>query len=63
MTEFAGALATAAMQAGHAVLAERGEWVLNEKRLLDRAGLRGVDSLITGDLVEAARRARELLGL
>ncbi|OXM70108.1 MULTISPECIES: nucleotidyltransferase domain-containing protein [Amycolatopsis] len=63
VTEFAGALATAAMQAGHAVLAERGEWVLNEKRLLDRAGLREIDKLITGDLQEAARRARELLGL
>jgi predicted nucleotidyltransferase len=65
VTEFTGALAVAAMQTAHAVLAARGEWVVNEKRLLDRAGLRGVDSVITepGDLVEAAKRARELLGL
>ncbi|MEV0221234.1 nucleotidyltransferase domain-containing protein [Streptomyces sp. NPDC050704] len=48
-TEVAGAIATAAMQAGHAVLAARGEWVTNEKRLLERAGLRGVDDII-GDL-------------
>ncbi|WP_406489302.1 nucleotidyltransferase domain-containing protein [Streptomyces phaeochromogenes] len=45
-TETAGAIATAAMQAGHAALAARGEWVTNEKRLLERAGLRGVDDII-----------------
>ena len=27
--------------------AGRGEWVTNEKRLLDRAGLRGVDDVVT----------------
>jgi predicted nucleotidyltransferase len=48
LTEVAGALATAAMQAGHAVLAARGEWVTNEKRLLERAGLRGVDDIVGG---------------
>ncbi|MGK5732765.1 nucleotidyltransferase domain-containing protein [Streptomyces sp. URMC 124] len=46
--EVAGALATAALQAGHAVLAARGEWVTNEKRLLQRAGLRGVDAIVAG---------------
>lgn len=46
-TEVAGAVATAAVQAGHGVLAARGEWVTNEKRLLERAGLRGVDDLLT----------------
>ncbi|MBO2449535.1 nucleotidyltransferase domain-containing protein [Actinomadura barringtoniae] len=45
-TEVAGALATAAMQTAHAVLAARGEWVTNEKRLLQRAGLRGADDII-----------------
>ncbi|MGW0760081.1 nucleotidyltransferase domain-containing protein [Streptomyces sp. NPDC002814] len=45
-TEVAGAIAVAAVQAGHAVLAARGEWVTNEKRLLERAGLRGVDDII-----------------
>ncbi|MGM9382954.1 nucleotidyltransferase domain-containing protein [Streptomyces antibioticus] len=45
-TEAAGALAVAATQVGHAVLAARGEWVTNEKRLLERAGLRAVDDLV-----------------
>ncbi|PAZ15403.1 DNA polymerase subunit beta [Streptomyces sp. SA15] len=46
LTEVAGAIATAAVQAGHGVLAGRGEWVTNEKRLLERAGLRTVDGVI-----------------
>ncbi|MFJ4520411.1 nucleotidyltransferase domain-containing protein [Streptomyces sp. NPDC088810] len=46
LTETAGALATAATQAAHAVLAARGEWVTNEKRLLERAGLRSVDAVV-----------------
>lgn len=48
LTELAGALAVSAAMAAHAVLAARGEWVTNEKRLLDRAGLRGMDHLISG---------------
>ncbi|OXM52651.1 nucleotidyltransferase domain-containing protein [Amycolatopsis alba] len=47
-TEVAGALATAAMETAHAVLAARGEWVTNEKQLLRRAGLRGVDAVVAG---------------
>ncbi|MEU6066479.1 nucleotidyltransferase domain-containing protein [Streptomyces sp. NPDC047082] len=47
LTEVAGALATAAAQTGHAVLAARGEWVTNEKRLLERAGLRAVDGIVS----------------
>ncbi|MEV1021592.1 nucleotidyltransferase domain-containing protein [Streptomyces sp. NPDC050264] len=63
-TEVVGAVAVAAMQTGHAVLAARGEWVTNEKRLLARAGLRAVDELLAdpslglGELVD---RARELM--
>lgn len=55
-TEVAGAIAVAAMQAGHAVLAAKGEWVTNEKRLLEQAGLRGVDDIIAslGDPSEPA---------
>lgn len=45
-SEVAGALATAAIQTAHAVAAGRGDWVTNEKGLLDRAGLRGVDEVI-----------------
>ncbi|WP_326583558.1 nucleotidyltransferase domain-containing protein [Streptomyces sp. NBC_00481] len=46
LTEVAGAIATAATQAAHGVLAARGEWVTNEKRLLERAGLRVVDDIV-----------------
>ncbi|MFF3142819.1 nucleotidyltransferase domain-containing protein, partial [Streptomyces sp. NPDC057927] len=52
LTEVAGALATAALQTGHAVLAARGEWVTNEKRLLERAGLRGIDEIVRGGVGE-----------
>ncbi|MFI6036904.1 nucleotidyltransferase domain-containing protein [Streptomyces sp. NPDC051315] len=63
-TEAAGALAVAAAQTGHAVLAARGEWVTNEKRLLERAGLRGVDDILAelgrGSVTQALERARVL---
>ncbi|WEV25275.1 nucleotidyltransferase domain-containing protein [Streptomyces sp. 71268] len=66
LTEVAGALATAAAYTAHAVLAARGEWITNEKRLLQRAGLRPVDALVAGldpepaALGRAVGRAREL---
>jgi hypothetical protein len=62
-----GALATAAAQAAHGVLAARGEWVTNEKRLLERAGLRGIDAVVGAlraepdVLVRAVTRAGEIL--
>ncbi len=52
-TETAGAVATAACQAAHGVLAARGEWVTNEKTLLSRAGLREVDGLLGGLTADA----------
>lgn len=55
-TEVAGSVAVAAMQQAHAVLAARGEWTTNEKTLLERAGLRGVD----GVLAAAGTRPEEL---
>jgi predicted nucleotidyltransferase len=58
VTEVAGALATAAVQTAHAVLAARGEWVTNEKRLLHRAGLRGVDAITAGLRPEPEALAR-----
>ncbi|GGY02653.1 nucleotidyltransferase domain-containing protein [Streptomyces hiroshimensis] len=67
-TEVAGALATAALQTGHAVLAARGEWVTNEKRLLQQAGLRGIDAILSGlrprpeALTRAIAEAEELFG-
>ena len=48
LTELAGALAISGAMAAHAVLAARGEWATNEKRLLERAGLRDMDDLIIG---------------
>ncbi|MEV0717074.1 nucleotidyltransferase domain-containing protein [Asanoa sp. NPDC050611] len=48
LSEVAGLLATAALQTAHAALAARGEWVTNEKRLLERAGLRGIDTIVAG---------------
>jgi hypothetical protein len=36
------------------VLAGRGEWVTNEKTLVDRAGLRAVDSVLAGLTAEPA---------
>lgn len=48
VTEVAGAIAASAAMAGHAVLAARGEWVTNEKRLLERAGFRFIDQTIMG---------------
>ncbi|MFG2024511.1 nucleotidyltransferase domain-containing protein [Streptomyces sp. NPDC048825] len=46
LTHVAGAIAVAATQTAHAVLAARGEWVTNEKGLLERAGLREGDALL-----------------
>lgn len=66
-TEVAGALATAGMQTAQAVLAARGEWITNEKRLLQRAGLRRLDDIIGAlrpepqALGQALSRAEELL--
>jgi hypothetical protein len=67
LTETAGTIAVAASQAAHAVLAAGGQWVTNEKTLLDRAGLRGVDEILAGltpeagTLSSAVDRALELL--
>jgi len=68
LADCAGGVATAACQAAHAVLAARGIWVTNEKELLTRAGLRGVDEVLAGlsaapaALTTAVDQAAELLG-
>ncbi|WP_329329417.1 nucleotidyltransferase domain-containing protein [Streptomyces luteogriseus] len=46
VTQVAGAIALAATQTAHAVLAGRGEWVTNEKGLVARAGLAEVDAVV-----------------
>ncbi len=48
-------LTVAALQTAHAATAARGEWVTNEKRLLDHAGLRAVDGILSN--ADAAPRS------
>jgi hypothetical protein len=69
LADTAGAIAVAACQSAHAVLAARGHWVTNEKTLIDLAGLRAVDDILTGitaepkQLLDALDRASALLGI
>ncbi|GAA2390872.1 nucleotidyltransferase domain-containing protein [Streptomyces glaucosporus] len=49
LADCAGAIAVAACQTAHAVMAARAQWVTNEKTLLERAGLRNLDRVL-GDL-------------
>lgn len=44
----AGMVAVAAVEYGHAILASRGEWTTNERQILERAGLAGVNALVRG---------------
>jgi hypothetical protein len=46
LADCAGAIARAACETAHAIMAAHGQWVLNEKTLLDRAGLRHVDDIL-----------------
>lgn len=65
LTECAGAIAQAACQTAHAVLASRGEWVTNEKSLLARAEIRGSDEIVStlapAELTSGIDEARALL--
>ncbi|MFJ3042431.1 nucleotidyltransferase domain-containing protein [Streptomyces tendae] len=67
LAQVAGAIALATTQTAHAVLAARGEWVTNEKGLVERAGLGGVDALLAGltpeprALAQSVTRAGTLL--
>lgn len=62
-----GLLSEAACQTAHAILAHRGEWVTNEKQILNKAGLRMIDDLVAQigttakGLLRAARETRDLL--
>lgn len=55
LADTAGAIAVALCQGAHAVLAARGEWITNEKSLLDRAGLRGAERILAGLTAEPGR--------
>jgi Nucleotidyltransferase domain len=63
-TACAGNLAIAALADAHRRLCERGEWYLNEKDLLARAGLARVQPVVRdlrGDLADAVARMRAAL--
>jgi predicted nucleotidyltransferase len=66
VTEFAGLTGQAVAQSAHAVLAARGVWTTNDKALVTRAGLRGIDPLLAdlspnpGALSNAGRAIRAL---
>ena len=69
VTACAGSLARAIMAVAHARLAERGEWTLNEKRLVQRAGLTDAELLLSDigqqpeELAQTVQRVRQLVGL
>jgi hypothetical protein len=57
-----GKLSFAILAEAHARLCEEGEWVVNEKHLVERAGLAGVERLLRGtrdsDLSDVVARVR-----
>jgi len=55
LTQTAGTIGVAVTQAAHAVMAASGRWVTNEKALLDGAGLRAADGLLSGLTAEPGR--------
>jgi hypothetical protein len=69
VTACAGSLVRAAMAVAHARLAKRGVWVLNEKRLVQRAELAQTEEILAcigrelQELTQAVGRMRQLLGL
>jgi predicted nucleotidyltransferase len=57
-----GNLAVAALAEAHARLCERGEWYLNEKGLLERAGIEALAPRPESGLVAEVEKFRALLG-
>ena len=53
-----GQAAAAVMEEAHAILCERGQWVCNEKRLIEAAGLAGLHPLFAQVPNESASLAR-----
>ncbi len=54
----AGQVAKAILEEAHAIVCERGRWVLNEKRLVEAAGLDGTNrffSYVPGEPAELTR--------
>ncbi len=48
VAQCAGLISEAGCRAGHAIAARRGQWVTNEKRLLQQAGLTELNAVVTG---------------
>jgi hypothetical protein len=67
LTQCVGMIAVAASQYAHAILAARGQWITNEKRLLRSAGLDALDTTTAGvteepsSMIDAVKRARDLV--
>jgi hypothetical protein len=53
-----GQATKAVMEEAHAILCERGLWVCNEKRLIETAGLVGIDALFAEVPIESADLVR-----
>jgi hypothetical protein len=51
----AGQAAAAVIEEAHAISCERGEWVCNEKRLIEAAGLSTLNDLFTEIPIERKR--------
>jgi hypothetical protein len=51
----AGQAAAAIMEEAHAISCERGQWVCNEKRLIEAAGLSGLNALYAEIPIERER--------
>ena len=69
VTGCVGSLARAIMAVAHARLAERGEWTLNEKRLVQRAGLTEAEQVLASiglqpeGLTGTVQQVRQIVGL
>ena len=69
VTECSGSIARAAVCAAHGRLAERGEWALNEKGIVARAGFGDVDGVLAAvgadpdSLAASVGKTRRVLGL
>jgi hypothetical protein len=63
VTLAAGTMARATVQTAHGVLAERGEWVLNEKGIVEAADLTAAHDIIGTCGRDPVAAVRELTGL
>jgi predicted nucleotidyltransferase len=60
LSDTSGAIAVSLAQTAHAVLAARGQWITNDKLLIDKAGLRHADVALAGLTADPRDLARAL---